>query len=291
MDLSDSAQARGPPGRTAARSSCATSRRTATSSSTCSSRALEQAPRRQALGQGRSPAARREARRRPEPADGRRTRTRRRSSTCSERPAPSRRSGRRPSTAPRRRTTRRRSSSTKAAASSAAVAADDPKLIDSGRAPSVPVDVWIGDDGLVRKRVSIDDMTVAGQSARSKLTVDISDYGTPRHGDRAAVRPGLRRHGPRSRRRSRRRARRRFDPSAQLAKRSNLIASCSRSGRHARRSGSTIGVRGTSSAARASARPRRRAGFGTRAPCSRVRRRRGSDRRRGGGSSRGSARC
>jgi hypothetical protein len=50
-------------------------------------------------------------------------------------------------------------------------------LIDNGGPSTIPVDVWIGDDGLVR-RVSIDDrITVSGQTASVKVQLDISDYG------------------------------------------------------------------------------------------------------------------
>jgi hypothetical protein len=52
------------------------------------------------------------------------------------------------------------------------------ELISKGAPSSIPVDVWVGDDGLVR-RVSIDDsLTVSGQTASLKLQLDVSDYGS-----------------------------------------------------------------------------------------------------------------
>ncbi len=51
------------------------------------------------------------------------------------------------------------------------------ELVSKGAPSTIPVDVWIGDDGLVR-RVSIDDsITVSGQTASVKVQLDISDYG------------------------------------------------------------------------------------------------------------------
>ena len=51
------------------------------------------------------------------------------------------------------------------------------ELVSKGAPSTIPVDVWIGDDGLVR-RVSIDDsMTVSGQTASVKVQLDVSDYG------------------------------------------------------------------------------------------------------------------
>jgi hypothetical protein len=52
------------------------------------------------------------------------------------------------------------------------------ELVSKGAPSSVPVDVWVGDDGLVR-RVSLDDsVTVSGQTATLKFQLDVSDYGT-----------------------------------------------------------------------------------------------------------------
>ena len=52
-------------------------------------------------------------------------------------------------------------------------------LIDQGGPASIPVDVWIGDDGLVRK-LTIDETprASAGQTAASTWRSTLSDYGT-----------------------------------------------------------------------------------------------------------------
>ena len=51
------------------------------------------------------------------------------------------------------------------------------ELVSKGAPSTIPVDVWIGDDGLVR-RVTIDDsLTVSGQTASVKVQLDVSDYG------------------------------------------------------------------------------------------------------------------
>ncbi len=52
------------------------------------------------------------------------------------------------------------------------------RLIDQGGPSSVPVDVWIGDDGLVRK-VDVDQtVSNGGQSASAHTTLTLSNYGT-----------------------------------------------------------------------------------------------------------------
>jgi hypothetical protein len=61
--------------------------------------------------------------------------------------------------------------------SMAQVAYDD--LESHGAPSSIPVDVWIGDDGLVR-RVTIDDSVAgSGGTATLKLQLDVSDAGAP----------------------------------------------------------------------------------------------------------------
>jgi LppX_LprAFG lipoprotein len=53
------------------------------------------------------------------------------------------------------------------------------RLSSQGAPSSIPVDVWVGDDGLVR-RVALDETVASGgQSAGVKLQLDVSDYGTP----------------------------------------------------------------------------------------------------------------
>jgi hypothetical protein len=52
-------------------------------------------------------------------------------------------------------------------------------LIDRGGPSSIPVDVWIGDDGLVRKATVDETVSNAGgDSATVHLTLGLSDYGT-----------------------------------------------------------------------------------------------------------------
>jgi hypothetical protein len=52
-------------------------------------------------------------------------------------------------------------------------------LIDQGAPSSLPIDVWIGDDGLVRQVVLDQNATVAGQSGGVHLKLDLNGYGTP----------------------------------------------------------------------------------------------------------------
>jgi hypothetical protein len=52
-------------------------------------------------------------------------------------------------------------------------------LIDQGAPASIPVDVWVGDDGLVRKLTMDESLTAGGQTTDVKLSMTISDYGTP----------------------------------------------------------------------------------------------------------------
>jgi hypothetical protein len=51
-------------------------------------------------------------------------------------------------------------------------------LIDQGAPSSIPVDVWIGDDGLVRKLTLDETVTHDGQAGGVHLTLNFSDYGT-----------------------------------------------------------------------------------------------------------------
>jgi len=51
-------------------------------------------------------------------------------------------------------------------------------LIDRGGPSSIPVDVWIGDDGLVRKATVDETVSHGGESATVHLTLGLSDYGT-----------------------------------------------------------------------------------------------------------------
>jgi hypothetical protein len=52
-------------------------------------------------------------------------------------------------------------------------------LIAKSGVKQVPVDVWIGDDGLVRRMTMDLSMAQSGQTAAAHVTIDISDYGTP----------------------------------------------------------------------------------------------------------------
>ncbi len=52
------------------------------------------------------------------------------------------------------------------------------QLIDRGVPTTLPVEVWIGDDGLVRKLDLSEDLTVGGQSASMDTILEISDFGT-----------------------------------------------------------------------------------------------------------------
>jgi hypothetical protein len=52
------------------------------------------------------------------------------------------------------------------------------ELIDQGAPSSIPVDVWIGDDGLVRKLTLDETVTHDGQTGGVHLTLNFSDYGT-----------------------------------------------------------------------------------------------------------------
>ncbi len=53
------------------------------------------------------------------------------------------------------------------------------QLVDAGVPTDVPVEVWIGDDGFVRKLDLTEQLTAGGQSASVDLAVELSDYGTP----------------------------------------------------------------------------------------------------------------
>jgi hypothetical protein len=51
-------------------------------------------------------------------------------------------------------------------------------LIDEGGPSSIPADVWIGDDGLVRKATVDETVSGGGESATVHVTLGLSDYGT-----------------------------------------------------------------------------------------------------------------
>jgi hypothetical protein len=51
-------------------------------------------------------------------------------------------------------------------------------LIAQGAPSSIPVDVWVGDDGLVRKLTMDENLSAQGRSAEVKLDLELSDYGT-----------------------------------------------------------------------------------------------------------------
>jgi hypothetical protein len=51
-------------------------------------------------------------------------------------------------------------------------------LIDQGGPSSVPADVWIGADGLVRKVTVDETVSNDGQTGTAHLTLDLSDYGS-----------------------------------------------------------------------------------------------------------------
>jgi hypothetical protein len=51
-------------------------------------------------------------------------------------------------------------------------------LIDQGAPSTIPVDVWIGDDGLVRRLTLDESVAKAGQAGAVHLTLNLSDYGT-----------------------------------------------------------------------------------------------------------------
>jgi hypothetical protein len=53
------------------------------------------------------------------------------------------------------------------------------RLSAAGAPTTFPVDVWIGDDGLVRRVVLDESFSANGQSGGAKVTLDLSDYGTP----------------------------------------------------------------------------------------------------------------
>jgi hypothetical protein len=52
------------------------------------------------------------------------------------------------------------------------------QLIDDGAPSSIPVEAWIGDDGLVRKLELTEDTTNDGRPVSADITIAISDYGT-----------------------------------------------------------------------------------------------------------------
>ncbi|HWB23747.1 MAG TPA: LppX_LprAFG lipoprotein [Gaiellaceae bacterium] len=52
------------------------------------------------------------------------------------------------------------------------------KMEDTTGSSTIPVTVWVGSDGLVRQVVESIDTTSGGQTLTTKVTIDISDYGT-----------------------------------------------------------------------------------------------------------------
>jgi hypothetical protein len=52
------------------------------------------------------------------------------------------------------------------------------KLEDATGTTQIPIDVWIGDDGLVRQLRETMDTSKGGQSLTTTTTIDISDFGT-----------------------------------------------------------------------------------------------------------------
>lgn len=53
------------------------------------------------------------------------------------------------------------------------------RLVNAGAPATIPVDVWIGDDGLIRRLTMDESLATGAQSGDVKVTIDISDYGTP----------------------------------------------------------------------------------------------------------------
>jgi LppX_LprAFG lipoprotein len=53
------------------------------------------------------------------------------------------------------------------------------ELVSKGAPSTIPVDVWVGADGFVRRATLDDSLTVSGQTASLKFQLDVSDYGTP----------------------------------------------------------------------------------------------------------------
>jgi hypothetical protein len=52
------------------------------------------------------------------------------------------------------------------------------RLIDAGAPAAIPVDVWVGDDGLVRKLTLDESVSMQGHTGDVKLDLELSDYGT-----------------------------------------------------------------------------------------------------------------
>ena len=51
-------------------------------------------------------------------------------------------------------------------------------LIAQGAPSQIPIDVWIGDDGLVRRMIMNEDITKDGHTVSTAVTLDLSDFGT-----------------------------------------------------------------------------------------------------------------
>jgi hypothetical protein len=52
------------------------------------------------------------------------------------------------------------------------------RLIDAGAPAAIPVDVWVGDDGFVRKLTLDESVSMQGHTGDVKLDLELSDYGT-----------------------------------------------------------------------------------------------------------------
>jgi hypothetical protein len=53
------------------------------------------------------------------------------------------------------------------------------RLLDAGAPSTLPVDVWIGDDGLPRQVTAAYELPAGGATAKAALTLKLTDWGTP----------------------------------------------------------------------------------------------------------------
>jgi len=53
------------------------------------------------------------------------------------------------------------------------------RLLDSGAPSTLPVDVWIGDDGLPRQVTAAYEVPAGGSTTKAAVTLKLSDWGTP----------------------------------------------------------------------------------------------------------------
>jgi hypothetical protein len=67
----------------------------------------------------------------------------------------------------------------KAAAAGGATADIVKRLVDQGAPSQVPVDVWVDDAGYVRQYETSYDQSYGGQPVSLRMTMNMSDYGTP----------------------------------------------------------------------------------------------------------------